>query len=144
MRRVLAGSAAIAGLLVSLPVYADEWSEQVQRLIEAAAQTYLSNGYHYGGYSHEGSLNDNGSERLTIRVGAGMETQLIGACDTDCSDLDLTIYDSAGREVDSDLQRDDFPIVSLRPGKDASYTILVQMYDCTSEPCRYAIQQFVK
>jgi len=144
MRGVLTIIAAGAGLLAAAPALADEWSDQVQGLIEAAAETYLSNGYHYGGYSHEGSLDKGESERLPIRIGAGMETQLIAACDTDCSDIDLTLYDSAGREVDSDLQLDDFPIVSTRAGKDGSFTILVQMVACDVEPCRYAIQQFVK
>jgi hypothetical protein len=144
MRRVLTMVAASAGLLIAAPVLADEWSDQVQGLIDAAAETYTSNGYHYGGYSHEGSLNDDASDRLTIRLGAGMETQLIAACDTDCSDIDLTLYDSKGNEVDSDLQLDDFPIVSANPARDGVYTILVQMADCDVEPCRYAIQQFVK
>lgn len=144
MRGVLTLVPAIAGLLLAAPAVADEWSEQVLGLLDAAAESYFENGYHYGGYTHEGSLEDGESERLTIRIGAGMETQLIGACDTDCSDLDLTLYDPAGREVDSDLQMDDFPIVSVRPNKDAAYTILVQMVECDADPCRYAIQQFVK
>lgn len=144
MRRVLTFVPAIIALPLAAPALADEWSEQVLGLIDAAAETYFDNGYHYGGYTYEGSLDDGESERLTVRLGAGMESQLIGACDTDCSDFDLTLYDSAGREVDSDLQLDDFPIVSARPGKDGVYTILVQMIDCEVDPCRYAIQQFVK
>lgn len=135
---------ATAALLLAAPALADEWSDQVQGLIEAAAESFFENGYHYGGYSHEGSLDDGGSERLTVRLGAGLETQLIGACDTDCSDFDLTLYDASGKEVAADLEEDDFPIVSTRPGKDAAYTILVQMVDCTADPCHYAIQQFVK
>ena len=135
---------AAAGVLLAAPAWADEWTEQVRGLIEAAAETYVDMGYHYGGYFHEGSLDDDDSERLTIRIGAGMETQLIGACDTDCSDLDLTLYDSSGNEVDSDLQLDDFPIVSASPRRDGVYTIVVSMADCDVEPCRYAIQQFVK
>lgn len=144
MRRVLTIVPAVAGLLLAAPASADEWSEQVQRMIEAAAETYVDMGYHYGGYFHEGSLDDDESDRLTIRIGAGMETQLIGACDTDCEDLDLTLYDASGKEVDSDLQLDDFPIVSASPNRDAVYTIVVNMADCDVDPCRYAIQQFVK
>ena len=144
MRRVITFVPAIAGLFIAAPALADEWSEQVLKLIDAAAETYFKNGYHYGGYTYEGSLDDGRSERLTIRIGSGMETQLIGACDTDCSDLDLTLFDSSGREVDSDVQVDDFPIVSVRPAKDAVYTIQVQMVECDNEPCRFAIQQFVK
>ncbi|HWK40500.1 MAG TPA: hypothetical protein VNR60_01090 [Croceibacterium sp.] len=144
MRRVISFVPVVAGLLFAPPAVADEWSEQVLRLIDAAAETYFENGYHYGGFTHEGSLDDGASERLTIRIGAGMETQLIGACDTDCSDIDLTLYDAAGREIDTDVEVDDFPIVSARPNKDGIYTILVHMIDCDQEPCRYAIQQFVK
>ena len=144
MRGVFMMVAAGAAALAAVPVSADEWSDQVQSLIEAAAETYLENGYRYGGYSHEGSLKDGGSEQLTIRIGAGMETQLIGACDTDCSDFDLTLYDSSGRQVASDRELDDFPIVSISPRKDGVYTIMVQMIDCETDPCRYAIQQFVK
>jgi len=73
-----------------------------------------------------------------------MNSMLIAACDTDCSDVDLILYDANGNTVDSDFELDDFPIVSTTPGRDGVYRLEVQMVACSANPCRYAIQQFVK
>jgi hypothetical protein len=141
--RLAAAAAAI--LLVAAPAAADDqWAQQVKTYMDKAAKPFFDRGYHYGAFFHLGSLKNGASERLTIRIGAGGVTQLMGGCDTDCTDLDLVLYDPAGRQVDSDVQADDYPIVSVRPPADGTYTIEVRMVACKAEPCRYAVQQYVK
>src|SRR3954469_21269455 len=137
---------AVLALIAAGPAAAfdDQWAQQVKRYMDAAAKPFFDRGYHYGGFSYSGSLSNNARERLTIRLGAGLTSQIMGGCDTDCSDLDLVLFDSAGNQIDSDVQADDSPIVSTKPTVDAAYTLEVRMAKCSAEPCRYALQQYVK
>jgi len=138
--------AGAAALIAAAPAAAfdDQWAQQVKSYMDAAAKPFFDRGYRYGGFSHSGSLNDKTRERLTVRLGAGLTSQIMGGCDPDCSDLDLVLYDSAGTAVDSDVEADDYPIVAAKPARDAVYTLEIRMAKCSAEPCRYAIQQYVK
>jgi hypothetical protein len=145
-RRPALWAAAAMAFVAAGPAAAfdDQWAQQVKRYMDAAAKPFFDRGYRYGGYSYSGSLNNATKERLTVRLGAGLTSQIMGGCDKDCSDLDLVLYDPAGNQVDSDVQADDYPIVSARPSSDGVYTLEVRMVKCSAEPCRYAIQQYVK
>ena len=122
----------------------DAWAQQVRNYMDKAAKPFFDRGYHYGGFSQMASLNEGQTQRLTVSLGAGMRSQLMGGCDTDCSNLDLVLYDSGGRSIDQDVKDDDYPIVSTIPQADAKYTLEVRMVKCKAGPCRYAIQQYVK
>lgn len=49
-------------------------------------------------------------------------------CDSDCSDIDITLYTELGVEVDSDVELDAFPIVTAP--FDGNFIIEVSMPDC--------------
>jgi hypothetical protein len=144
MRTIVIAAAVGAALLAAPALAQDEWAAQVERIMEAATRSMSAEGYQYGGYSHAGSLNEGASETLTIRLGGGMTTQLVGVCDTDCSDMDMRLSDADGDTIDVDVLDDDAPIVSVTPGKNGVYTLEVQMVTCKEEPCRYAVQQYIK
>jgi hypothetical protein len=145
MRTITAAAALGGALLGAAPALAqDEWAAQVERIMEAATRSMAEEGYQYGGYSHAGSLNEGAVDTLSLRLGGGMTTQLVGVCDTDCSDLDMRLNDANGNTIDVDVLDDDAPIVSVTPGNNGAYTLEVQMVACSEEPCRYAVQQYVK
>jgi hypothetical protein len=54
---------------------------------------------------------------------------IYGDCDGDCYDLDLFLYDNAGRLVDSDELKDAYPI--LQAPYEGTFSVRVKMYDCT-------------
>ncbi|MFL6857275.1 MAG: hypothetical protein ACJ8EB_05140 [Allosphingosinicella sp.] len=144
-RLAIAAAGLVAlGAAPSAAQQGDQWAQQVKRYMDAAAKPFFDRGYRYGGFAHSGGLANTARERLTIRLGGGLTSQIMGGCDTDCSDLDLVLYDAAGNQVDSDVQADDYPIVSAKPAGDANYTLEVRMAKCRADPCRYAIQQYVK
>jgi hypothetical protein len=92
--------------------------------------------------SHEifmGRLDDDANESLTIPLDAGSEYILIGACDQDCSDMDLTVYDPSGNEVASDLATDDHPTLHIKGAVQGSYRLKVAMPACRANPCRYGV-----
>ena len=91
---------------------------------------------------HPRSVNDGGSERVRLDLDVGTDYQIIGACDDDCTDMDLILYDGNGREVDSDLLEDSFPIVSVMVVRSGAFSVEVSMANCTAEPCRYGIGVF--
>jgi methenyltetrahydromethanopterin cyclohydrolase len=73
----------------------------------------------------------------TLQV--GYEYSVLGVCDRDCADLDLVLFDSAGRQISQDTTNTNQPIVSVIPAYNDNFTIQVQMYNCSVAPCYYAL-----
>ena len=144
MKRVLV-SLALGAMLISTAAFArqDEWVRQVRRQLQnAGAQVFSGRGYELTHQIYTGSLDEGETETVTLNLDVGVEYQIMGACDNDCSDVDLTLYDGAGNEVDQDLQLDDYPIVSVTPRRGGNFRVVVSMADCSAEPCRYGIGVF--
>lgn len=87
-----------------------------------------------------GSLNDDAKGSHDMTVVADREYVLFGACDNDCTDLDLLIYDTSGSLVRRDVATDDRPVLVFTPAKSGKYKIEVVMAACTDQPCRYGLQ----
>ena len=121
----------------------DQWAQQIQRLFDKADEQMQSRGYRPNSAIRQGALRAAGSERVTLHVGGGGLTQIMGLCDTDCSDIDLILYDRAGNILDKDLQADDVPIVTWRGGE-ADLDLEVRMVKCKTDPCRYGVRAYTK
>ena len=146
MKRIALALTALAGLVVSTAAATpqDEWIQQVRRLLQRAGQTFEERGYEMTHQIYTGSLNDDRNEFVSLRLNIGTQYQIMGACDEDCSDLDLTIYGPNGAEIDEDIEMDDFPIVTVTPTRTGTYRLKVVMATCTAEPCRYGVGVFGK
>ena len=131
-------------MLTSVPAVAQDWAELRDKLFDTADDSFDDQGFRPSGFVHEGSLEDGDGERVTVRIGSGANLILVGICDADCSDLGLTLYDPDGDLVDSDVLTDDIPMITIEGGRSGSYTVAVQMAECTIDPCRYAIQTYTR
>jgi len=80
------------------------------------------------------------SELVRIEVPGG-DIHFIGVCDGGCSDVDLIVRDSSGREVGRDLEPDDVPVVSVAGAASGRYTVEVSMVTCTGE-CEWGVGVF--
>lgn len=69
---------------------------------------------------------------------------MIGLCDADCSDFDIELFDGAGREVYSDLETDDVPVVFTTASEAGRYRASVGMVECSVEPCYYGIALYAR
>lgn len=59
-----------------------------------------------------------------------------GACDDDCSDLNLSAEDGDGDWVDSDEEDDDAPMIVIVPGEAGSQlAITAHMVSCEADTC---------
>ncbi len=87
-----------------------------------------------------GRLNDDarGSHQLTV-VG-GNSYVLFGACDNDCTDVDLRIYDTAGNMIMQDIAVDDTPVLAFTANGSGRYRVEVIMATCVRNPCYYGVQ----
>jgi hypothetical protein len=86
---------------------------------------------------------DEGEEyKFTWRYSNRGREIVIGVCDLDCSDLDLTVRDPRGRVVARDVRVTDRPVVDFTVDRPGLYEVTVRMYSCDQEPCFFVVQSF--
>ena len=148
MKRTALALAAVAAAFITTTAAAprpqDEWVAQVRRLLQQAGKQFEDRGYAMTHRIYTGSLNNGRNEMVGLDLDIGTQYQIMGACDTDCSDLDFVLYDAAGNEISSDVGTDDVPLVSVTPRRSGTYRVKVVMATCTAEPCRYGVAVFGK
>jgi hypothetical protein len=104
----------------------------------------IAEGFSEMGGGENGSLDQDQEMRFPLSLREGIEYRMVGVCDNDCENLDLVLLDPEGREVDSDLLADAFPIVELTPQTGGEYRLAVNMVICTLEPCAFRVAIFGK
>jgi hypothetical protein len=147
MKRRALALAAVGAAFVTLTAAArpqDEWVAQVRRLLQQAGKTFEDRGYSMTHRIYTGSLNASRYEMVSLDLDIGTQYQIMGACDTDCSDLDFVLFDAAGNQIDQDVETDDVPIVSVTPRRSGTFRVKVVMAACSAEPCRYGVAVFGK
>jgi len=87
-----------------------------------------------------GSLNDDGTTTHEMTVVGGVQYVLFGACDNDCRDVDLKIYDAAGNLQMQDVAVDDTPVLTFTANSSGKYRVVVVMATCNRNPCYYGVQ----
>jgi hypothetical protein len=94
---------------------------------------------------YHGALSNGASGDHTLTVStAGATYGVLGVCDQDCSDVDLTVYDRAGTVVARDLLTDDYPVVKWSAAYSGEYRLRVSMAACRVNPCYYGVQLFMQ
>ncbi len=66
---------------------------------------------------------------------AGTPYTIIGACDGDCTNVDIELIDSRGGVVASDMLPDDYPVVNYTPSANGTYYARALLQVCTVAPC---------
>lgn len=128
-------------LLCSL-ANANDYLDSVSRQMSNISDEMQSEGWTFDGMT-VGKLAEGDSERWSAELGNYLDYRIVAVCDQDCNDVDLSLSHD-GRVIDTDDASDDFPVVSLNNARDGDYTWSVTMYQCSEEPCYYAIGIFVR
>ncbi|MBD0262461.1 MAG: hypothetical protein ICV78_06950 [Tolypothrix sp. Co-bin9] len=144
----IAAITAISASLVVLPtpVRADdrEYIYEVRdQLIKAAIPSGL-NGYSLTHDPFIDALDHGRSDYITVNLRAGTSYGIVGVCDRDCRDLDISLYDSRGNRIASDLGDDDIPAITINPSRSGTYQVKVDMASCNTQACYYGIGVFGK
>lgn len=122
----------------------DRYLEQVRNQINSVREFVGGEGWRQVGEMRHGALADDASETFTVALQKGSAYVLVGACDNDCTDVDLALIAPSGEVVDVDVETDDVPVVEVTPGRSATYTVRVSMPECSAAPCRWGVGVFVK
>jgi len=88
------------------------------------------------------TLEKDKTKQVEIELEGGTSYVIMGVCDNDCPDLDLTLHDRNGKEVDEDIEVDAYPVVQASPGSDATYRVTATMANCTANPCWFAVSAY--
>lgn len=89
-------------------------------------------------------LNDDETDHYGLKLVAGRTYRIVGACDQDCSDMDLFLYGDETIEslLESDDLEDNIPILNFTPTETKNYRIKIGMYACSTEPCQVGVDVF--
>lgn len=117
----------------------DRWEEQVVGFLESGEEVLEREGFVRTHGYETGTLRRGTSETVRVRLDAGVTYMVLGACDTDCDDVDLRIFGPGGKMLDSDVESDDFPVLTVTPAVSGEYTVRVTMVRCDTSLCYYSL-----
>jgi hypothetical protein len=136
-----------ASLMVSsfMPVHPalaqSRYEQQVLSQLDIASRVYRSQGYSPV-LSDVDTLNEGQTMNYTLTLRSGRNYAILGACDEDCADLDLYLYDGNGDLISNDAETDSYPEVRVSVSRGGEFYLKVTMYGCSSEPCYYGFQVY--
>lgn len=111
--------------------------------LEAAGANQIAAGYTQFGDDLITSIPLAGEgHRQTVHLDAGRAYLFQGACDQDCSDVDMEILDPSGRQAAQDVATDDRPVVAVTPARAGDYTVRIWLAQCSVEPCYVGFRGF--
>jgi hypothetical protein len=117
----------------------DSWEEQVIGFLQSVEEVMEGEGFARTHDYETGSLRRGGSETIRVHLESGVTYVLLGACDTDCDDVDLRVFGPRGALLDSDLETDDNPVLSVTPTLSGVHNVRVTMASCDTSVCYYAL-----
>lgn len=133
---------AVAALVATVaPIAAANAQDTIGQLFDKADEIYTGKGYAGTGWERRGTLEQGKELRIPVTLNGGASYQLIGVCDTSCKNMDIQLLDASGKEVDKDVEDDDFPIVGVEAS--GTYTARVVMIACEGS-CGFGVKAFAK
>jgi hypothetical protein len=141
LKKILATTLAFAGMSLAPSAYAQpaEYIRQLANQLSQARESYVPNSYRLVTGPDNDNLSQGDSDNYNVTLQGGRSYKLVGVCDNDCTDLDITLYDSDGDVVDRDLLDDDKPVVSVSGKSGGRYRMNVSMASCSESTCYYSV-----
>lgn len=129
--------ALACAVLMPISAQADDWHKQVRMYLVEIETELESEGYSLLQKYHIDDMYEDSSKESGYYFEAGTEYIVVGACDNDCSDIDMWIYDENRNEIDDDVSDDDVPIVRVTPRRSGIFYVKTKMYNCDAGPCSF-------
>ena len=120
----------------------DAYIDQVLEMLYAWSDGVAGEGYTATGEEWVSALGSGETEDQSVTLGGGADYVILAVCDEDCGDMDMAIYDPSGNMVDEDVEGDANPVLEISSARKGEYRIEVRMYQCSNEPCYYAMGLF--
>ena len=120
----------------------DEWELLVREQLAGIEEVLREEQFERSHDVYLGELTPWGSSLAKVRFEGGRSYLLTAACDQDCADLDLFLYDRAEQLVMEDVEVTDSPMLEFQPRTSGEYLVRVRMADCGADVCIYGIAIF--
>jgi hypothetical protein len=143
-RNALLATATAAVILAPAAAQADRYQDQVRAQMIGRFTIAASGGYSPTDPVQFGQLRQGQTMTYTLTLDRSRQYILAASCDTDCSDIDVSLSEPDGTEVVADRANDDQPAVFIRGGHGGTHTVRVTMARCSSNPCRFGLGVFSK
>jgi hypothetical protein len=83
--------------------------------------------------------------RFVMPLQAGSNYTFLGACDGDCTNVDIELIDmTTGGVVSSDMLPDDYPVVNFTPPGNGQYMVRLILQNCSAAPCFAGARAYVQ
>jgi hypothetical protein len=130
--------ALLAILLFSVhgQLHSQTYSDQVYDQLKSAYNTLRQ----YGSIKLEktiiNNVSDDTNDGWTFYFSSSKKYFIVGACDNDCSDVDLYIRrENSSYTIAEDEKPNDMPVLSFNPSSSGRYTVTLKMYNCSESIC---------
>ena len=138
-RSALVALATLA--LVPAAARADQYDSQVRVQMFATAMGAVSDGFSMRVPLQIGGLRQGEYTTYTLTMDGNVRYRLVANCDSDCSDIDISVTEPDGREIAWDRRDGDLAVVDIR-GHPGAHTVKVSMANCRRGPCRFGLGVF--
>lgn len=136
-RPAMAALAALLAIAPAAPAQEIGTAVQTARYLERGLAAHAALGYRadpaFQTFSAPQRLM--GGALWPLDLQRGVNYRIYGACDIDCSDVDMELYDSTGAYVDRDIATDATPYVQITPTQTGRHYVRIWLAACESEPC---------
>lgn len=139
IRRLAALMCASMVLGVAVPASAQTARDVVETVLAEAGKVFKAEGFTKSGPDVIAEQAQGKSGRHQVKLTGERVYSFSAVCDTDCSDIDLTLYDSNGRVVDADTDDSDSAVIAVPIESSGTYTLELLMAKCSEAPCVYGI-----
>ncbi len=117
---------------ISAQTYSDQVYNQLKRVYSTLRQ--------YGDVKLEKTIINNVADDIsddwTFHFSSSKSYLIIGACDNDCSDVDLYITKpNSSTNIAKDTERNDNPVLSFKPTYSGRYMVRLKMFNCRESFC---------
>ncbi len=137
MRFVLVICAALMALSAAPAAMAQDFQAQVRSYLDRGMAVHSARGYRRDSAVQDviTPLRIGDARLIVLNVQGGQNYRIYGACDQDCSDVDMEVYDSDGNLVERDIGYDDTPFVQITPRASGRIYARIWLAACENEPC---------
>lgn len=129
------GSSGGSGGQPSEQEVVNHYTQQLDGYLDAYVEEYAADSRSAGIRDVVVPLQAGREHVWNINLEGGRNYGIFGACDNDCSDVDLIVEGPNGQELGRDVLLDDYPIVGFTAPSSGRYTVRIQLVTCEVEPC---------
>lgn len=134
---------ALCALALAVPSASAQGLSDVRAYLEAGMAVHAARGYAQDRTEPDRVFvsRERGDPHLwSIYLVAGQNYRVYGACDNQCSDMDMEIYGNDGALVDRDSATNDTPYVQITPSISGRAYVRLWAFQCDPGPCAMAVR----